>query len=177
MASNTDPVQELRGMSQEELVRLGEDSLKQRLQEQATFSHLRHGSLTPENLEAFLSDPDSVRYPTRLVYEFGEMAMHQFAQPDFDYRDPDANGRVLYLRPLLRERPDLVILAVAYMTPLLNYGEIIKDEHCLLYGATLLGLMEAEFYQKICALADLVGSETRFPGQPWSECATAGATC
>ena len=164
-------------MSQEELVKLGEDSLKQRLQEQATFSHLRHGSLTPENLEAFLADPDCVRYPTRLVYEFGEMAMHQFAQPDFDYRKPDENGRVLYLRPFLRDRPHLVVLAVAYMTPLLNYGEIIKDEHCLLFGATLLGLMEDEFYQKICALADLVGSETRFPGQPWSECAAADAAC
>ncbi len=177
MALKTDPVQELRSMSQEELVKLGEDSLKQRLQEQATFSHFRYGALTLDNLEAFLSDPDSVRYPTRLVYEFGEMAMHQFAQPDFDYRNPDENGRVIYLRPLLRDRPDLVILAVAYISPLLNYGAIIKDEHCLLYGATLLGLMEEEFYQRICALADFVGSEARFPGQPWSECATASATC
>jgi hypothetical protein len=118
-----------------------------------------------------------VRYPTRLVYEFGEMAMHQFAQPDFDYRNPDENGRVLYPRPLLRARPDLVVLAVAYMTPLLNYGEIIKDENCVLYGATLLGLMEDEFYQKICALADFVGTESRFPDQPWSECGVAVAPC
>ena len=33
--------------------------------------------------------------------------------------------------PLLRERPDLLPLAVAYMIPLINYGDIISDEHCL----------------------------------------------
>ena len=30
-------------------------------------------------------------------------ALHQFAQPDIDWRNPEQDGRVLYLRPLLRE--------------------------------------------------------------------------
>src|SRR5262245_52833776 len=117
-----DPVQQLRSMSSEELLRLGEDSLKQRLVEQATFAHTKHGPLTPQKLEDLLADPDCVRHPVRLVFEFGEMAMHQFAQPDFDYRDPEENGRVLYLRPLLHDRSDLLLLAVAYMLPVINYG-------------------------------------------------------
>jgi hypothetical protein len=97
------------------------------------------------------------------------MAAHQFAQPDLDHRDPGQDGRVLYLRPLLRDRPDLAVLAVAYMIPVINYGGIVTDEHCLRYGATLLGLMVPEFYEAICRLADFVGAEpreqTKLPGQ------------
>ncbi len=65
---------------------------------------------------------------------------------------------------LLKNRPDQLPLAVAYMIRFINYGDIITDEHCLRYGAILLGLMEAEFYEQICALADLVGAETRLAG-------------
>jgi hypothetical protein len=165
-----DSIQELRNLSSAELVRLGEDSLKQRLHEQAILAHFRHGALTPKNLEIFLSDPECVRYPTRLVFEFGEMAMHQFAQPDLDYRNTSEDGRILYLRPVLRDHPDLTVLAVAYMTPLINYGEVINDEHCLHYGATLLGLMDQEFYDKVCKLADFVGSEPKFPALPGTDC-------
>jgi len=57
-----------------------------------------------------------------------------------------------------------------YMIPLINYGDIITDEHCLLYGATLLGMMEEEFYQAICRLAEFVGAETRVPGAVGSAC-------
>jgi hypothetical protein len=85
--------------------------------------------------------------------------MHQFAQPDVDWRNTAQDGRVLYLRPLLRDHPDLVVLAVAYMIPLINYGEIITDEHCRCYGTSLLGLMEAEFLTQICQLADFAGAQ------------------
>jgi hypothetical protein len=88
---------------------------------------------------------------------------HQLHGPlTFEKQD----GRVLYLRPRLRERPDLVVLAVAYLIPLINYGDIISDDHCLLYGATLLGLMEAEYYRQMCELADFVGAEARLAGNP-----------
>jgi hypothetical protein len=66
---------------------------------------------------------------------------------------------VLFLRPLLRNRPDLALLAVAYMIPVINYGDIISDGHCIRYGATLLGMMESEFYDAVCRMADLVGAE------------------
>ena len=59
----------------------------------------------------------------------------------------------------MRDRPDLAVLAVAYMIPAINYGDIITDEHCLRYGATLLGMMEEDFYQALCQMADLVGAE------------------
>lgn len=161
MNAATDPIADLRRISAAELEKLGQDSLRDHILAQAVVAHQKHGPLTFDKLDRLLNDPECVRHPTRLVFEFGEMAMHQFAQPDIDWRNQENDGRVLYMRPLLRERHDLVVLAVAYMIPLINYGDIISDEHCLRYGAALLGLMEVEYYQQMCALADLVGAEPR----------------
>jgi hypothetical protein len=154
-------IADLRPLSAEELEARGQNSLRDHLVAQAVLAHQKHGPLTFEKLDALLRDPACLRYPTRLVFEFGGMALHQFAQPDLDCRNTEQNARVLYLRPRLRERPDLVVLAVAYMIPVVNYGEIIGDDHCLLYGATMLGLMEEEYYRQICGLADWVGAEPR----------------
>jgi hypothetical protein len=154
---------ELRRMSVEALEKLGQDSLREHLLAQAMLAHQKHAPVTFEKLDDLLLDPDCLRYPVRLAYEFGEMAPHQFAQPEADPRSEGQRGRVLYLRPLLRGHPDKVVLAVAYMIPLINFGAIINDGHCRLYGATLLGLLEDEFYREICALADFVGAEARLP--------------
>ncbi len=155
---------DLRRMTPEELEKLGQESLREHLLAQAVVAHQKHYPITVAKLDALLHDPECLRYPVRLVFEFGEMATHQFAQPDVDHRDPEHRGRVLYLRPMLRERPGQIVLAVAYMIPLINYGQIITDGHCLAYGATLLGRMESEFYREICSLADVVGAEVRFKG-------------
>lgn len=152
---------DLRKLSPAELEQLGQQSLHEHLVAQAIVAHQKHGPITADNLNALLQDPDCLRHSVRLVFEFGQMAMHQFAQPDIDWRNTEQDGRVLYLRPLLRERPDLLPLAVAYMIPVVNYGEIITDDHCRAYGATLLGMMEDEYYQQICALADFLGAEQR----------------
>jgi len=165
-----DQAANLRQLSPQELERLGQDSLREHLLAQAVVAHQKHHPLTAERLEFFLQDPQCLRHPVRLVYEFGEMAMHQFAQPDVDWRNTAADGRVLYLRPLLRERPDLLPLAVAYMVPLINYGDIIADEHCLLYGAALLGLMEDEYHQQVCAMSEALGVEARFAGEAGGGC-------
>jgi len=142
---------------------MGQQSLREHLLAQAVVAHQKHHPLTAEKLDPFLKDPDCLRHPVRLVFEFGEMAMHQFAQPDIDWRNTAQDGRVLYLRPLLRDRPDLIPLAVAYMVPLINYGDIITDAHCLLYGATLLGLMEDEYHSLLCGMSEALGAEVRFP--------------
>jgi hypothetical protein len=163
MPANEPTAEELRRMSPAELEQLGRGSLREHLQAQAMVAHQKYAPFTAERLEALLRDPQCVRYPVRLVFEFGEMAMHQFAQPDIDCRNPEQNGRVLYLRPMLRDRPDLLPLAVAYMLPVINYGDIISDADCLVFGATLLGLLEQEYYQQMCRLADLCGAEPRMP--------------
>lgn len=150
---------ELRNLSASELGALGETSLREHIAAQAMVAHYKYSPLSREKLEKLFHDPECVRYPTRLVFEFGDMAMHQFGQPDLDWRNQEASGRVLYLRPMLAARPDLVVLAAAYFIPVINYGDIITDAHCICYGATLLGMMEQEYYSRICELADTVGAE------------------
>ena len=157
---------DLRQLSPAELEQLGQQSLREHLVAQAVVAHRKHGPLTADKLDALLHDPDCLRHPVRLVFEFGEMAMHQFAQPDIDWRNTEQDGRVLYVRPPLRKQPELLPLAVAYMIPLINYGDIITDPHCLLYGATLLGMMEEEYYQNLCALSEFLGAEAQFASQP-----------
>lgn len=149
-------VDQLRRMSTSELIQVGEDSLLNRIREQAQEARQRHGGLGPANLQSFLQDPDAVRYPTRLVLEYGEMGVHQFAQPEPDYRNP--GGCMLYVRPILGQRPDLLALAVSYMIPIINYGELISDKHCLAYGAALMGLDEETYYRRICEMADFTGA-------------------
>lgn len=148
---------ELRRMSAAELVEVFEDSLTNRLREQAGEARLKHGGLRPGNLETFLADRDCVRFPTRLVLEYGEMGLHQFAQPEPDVRQ--SGGIMLYLRPAIGMRPDLLALAVSYMIPVINYGNLAGDEHCLAYGAVLLDLDPETYYERICGLAGFVGAE------------------
>ncbi|MBL9172137.1 MAG: hypothetical protein JNL10_01260 [Verrucomicrobiales bacterium] len=166
-----DPIRELRSASAEEWVRIGEESLRQHLLAQAVVAHCRYGPLDLDRLERMLRDTECLRHPVRLVYEFGEMGLHQFAQPDLDWRNTEEDGRVLYLRPTLRGRPDDILPAVAYMIPVINYGDVVNDEHCVEYGATLLGLTSEEYYGRICRLADEVGAEPRLAGAKDGGCA------
>lgn len=157
--------EELRRLSEAELTKLGEDSLLNHLRHQAVEARARHGGVNPGNLETFLNDRDCVRYPTRLVLEYGDMGLHQFAQPAPDVSSTDPDARVLYLRPVLGKRPDLVALAVSYMIPVLNFGRIITDEHCLEYGAALMGMNPEAYYDRVCELADFVGAEVLAAGE------------
>lgn len=152
---------DLRRLSTEQLEHVGQRSLLEHVRAQAEVARERHGPLTAEALAALLTDPACLRHPVRLVFEFGEMALHQFGQPDLDWRNTGCDGRVLYLRPMLRDRPEWIALAVAYLIPLINYGEIVTDEICLHYGAALLGLAPDDYYRRICELADRVGAEVR----------------
>jgi hypothetical protein len=128
--------------SVDELVRVGEAGLRSHLAERAILAHRKYGRLTASSLPGFLRDPECVRRPTRIVFGFGPMAPHQFAEPAPDPDDPSGEGIALYLRPALERRPDLWPIAVAYVVPLINYGGIVHDGHCLTYGATRWGMLE-----------------------------------
>ncbi len=164
---STDPVQEFRSLSPDEQIKEGEDSLLSHILERGIETHAKYPNLGMDNLDAFLADRDCVRYPTRIVFEYGaEMAPHQFAQPEQDFRSTEAHAKVIYLRPILKDRPDYAMAAIAYMLPLLNYGDIIGDEHCLIYTASLLGLSEDACYKLICEVADFCGSDERLQSEP-----------
>jgi len=165
-----DPIEEFRKLSAQEQIQEGEDSLLSHILEKAVQAHNKYPGMGMDKMDTFLADSECLRYPTRYVFEFGaDMAPHQFAQPEPDYRVEGGNGKVIYIRPHLRERPDLAIMAISYMVPVINYGEIIRDEHCIVYTAALLGMTEDECYEKLCELADYVGAEPKYPNEDDSE--------
>lgn len=164
--SDRQTVEELRAQSPSQWEQLGSDSLKQHLIAQASVAHARFNPLTGSNLDLFLADRKSVRYPVRLAFEIGEMALHQFAQPGQDFRDPTGIGQVIYVRPSLREDPARLALAVSFVIPQVNFGAVATDEHCIAYGATLLGMLEDEYYKALCELADSVGAPAHWLNTP-----------
>ncbi len=168
MSTLLETADDIRRMSNAELAALAEDGLAIRLRDQADDARRIHGGLSPANLGTFLQDRNFVRYPTRLVFEVGEMGLNQFAQPEPDIRVP--GGIMLYLRPQLGKRPDLLVRAVAYMIPVINFRELVTDQHCLLYGAQLFGTSEDAFYQSVCDLADWVGAAAQHQEASPTDC-------
>lgn len=138
-----------------ELAEEADRCLREHLLSLADIARARYPDPIPAQLEALLQDPDCVRRPHRLVFAVGTMAAHQFAQPG---PDPRGSGQVFQIRPALRDRPDLLPLAVAYLVPVINYGaDLVTDEHCLAYAARLLGQDEETCYRRLCSMADELG--------------------
>jgi len=157
----------------EGLARQGEEALLAHLVSKACEARDAYGGIHAGNLEALLQDRRFVRHPTRIVYERGEMAAHQFAHAAPDWREE--GGWIIHLLPALRTMPGLAPHAAAYMIPVINYGEdVVDDEHCLAYGAALLAVGVEEYYDLLCRLADEVGAEERFEGGHSCGCGCGG---
>jgi hypothetical protein len=147
---------QLRALGQAELARLGEESLKDHLVDTAIVSHQLYAPVVGPKLEDYLENRNLVRHPVKLAYEVGSMAPHQFGQPE-----ASEDGFRLCLHPILKGRQQDTALAVAYFIPLMNYGALINDDHCLIYGATLSGMTSSDYYREICRIADEVGASPR----------------
>lgn len=151
-------VPDIRRMSAGELERLGLDSLREHILAQAVVAHHRHAPLNPDKVAALLRDPVCVRYRARILFELGDMATHQFVHPG---PRPGNDDMVLFVHPALADHPECLPAAVAYAIPQINYGDPVTDDHCLLYGAALLGMTVEEYYARLCAIADTVGATAR----------------
>ena len=110
------------------------------------------GPLNEMNLSVFLIDPQCLRYVTRLAFDRIGLAPNQFAQPELQ-----GNVCCLHVDPLLKDKPDMLYLAVAYMAAVINYGDAATSELAERYGSLLTGLSQEDFYLKISALADFIG--------------------
>lgn len=139
-----------------ELARLGEESLKDHLINTAILAHQKYAPLTGDRLRELLENRNLVRHPVKLVFENGSMAPHQFAHPELA-----GDSFKLYVHPQLKNNADYLAQAVAYFIPVMNYGSLINDDHCLIYGATLLGMTIDDYYRDLCKLADSVGAPAR----------------
>jgi len=107
--------------------------------------------LNPANLQAFLTDPQCLRYHTRLAFDRTGLEPHQFAQPELQ-----GNECCLHVDPHLKDKPDMLCLAVAYMAAVINYGDAATPELAEMLGSLLTGIEQEEFYEKMCAIADSI---------------------
>ena len=147
---------QLRALGGAELARLGDASLREHLVHTAQLAHCKYAPISEERLRDLLEDRNLVRRPVRIEFAIGPMAAHQFGQPE-----PDGDAVVLYLHPGLQGQFSKVLAAVAYFLPVVNYGSLINDDHCLLYGATLTGQTVGQYYQELCEMADAIGAPGR----------------
>ena len=138
---------------------------------EALFSHARRaafrsrdrlgGPLCPENMPVFLNDPSFIRYPTKIVFSREGLEAHQFAQPFF-IQSPGETRCLLHVDPRLQGRDDLLVLVVAYMAAVINYGNAATPEVAELQGSILTGMPPEDFYKKICEISDSLSLQPFF---------------
>jgi len=155
-SANPQSGSQLRALGRTELARLGEESLKEHLIDTAILAHRLYAPVAGNSLNEFLDNRNLVRHPVRLSFEMGSMAPHQFAQPE-----QRGDELILCVHPDLKGSSEDLAYAVAYFIPVINYGALINDDHCLVYGATLFGLTIDEYYQELCRIANRLGAPSR----------------
>ncbi|MDP6987506.1 MAG: hypothetical protein QGG74_05625 [Phycisphaerales bacterium] len=146
----TDPMENLEADAAEALhehvlrtARLGE-------QRYAPFSNL-------ESLQPLLADREIVRYPVDVVFDEAALEDGEFACTELLTTMP-ADGFRLSVHPHFEHHATALPLLIAYHIPSVNYGPIISAEHAEQFGAALLGMKVDTYYDRICALADSIGS-------------------
>lgn len=111
------------------------------------------GPLCADNLDLFLSDPDCLRVPTKLVFDGFGVDMHQFANPEFVLVD-GLRQCILHIRPHYADLTESHPYIVAYMTAAINYGTGATAALCETYGAIVMQMQEDAFYEAVCRIAD-----------------------
>ncbi|MBI4557659.1 MAG: hypothetical protein HY706_08755 [Candidatus Hydrogenedentes bacterium] len=134
------------------------DALEEALRRHALFAAERAraklgGPLSAGNLSVFLNDQDCVRYPTSIVFDRAGLEPHQFGFPK-QVGTGKQRRCIVHLDPVYETRPDEVPWLVAYLTPVINYGDIVTSEICELYGATLMGTVPQTFADEVARAAE-----------------------
>jgi hypothetical protein len=131
-----------------------EAAFVEHLLDKARAGRARYGpDITAETILEMLDDPAIVRYPTGIHYDRDHLQPHEFAWPRPLGFHP-ANGYCILIDPFFEDRPQDLPLIIAYHIPSINYGAIVEARHAELFAAALLGLDQAECYERLCILAD-----------------------
>ena len=70
--------------------------------------------------------------------------------------DKPSGGFCLFIHPHFEDQPEVWALLIAYHIPSINYGEIVSHDEAELFGATLLGMEQEEYYRALCELVDSI---------------------
>lgn len=132
----------------------GVAALRDHLLEKAALARSRCGGVVDaDGLIRLLQDRQVVRHRTELVFDGNLLEPGEFAQA-MPRGEGRSTGYRLVVHPALEQRPEQLLLALAYPLVRINYGRRVSDDEALLFGAALLGLSTDEYHQKLCELAD-----------------------
>lgn len=136
----------------------GHRSLVDHATEKAFLARGRYGpDIDVAAVERMLGDPEFVRWPTRLEFGTDGIEDGMFAVARRLGARP-ADGFAITVHPHFRSRADALPLLVPYHVVTVNYGDIADPTVAESFGATLLGITVEDYYARLCALADELGS-------------------
>jgi hypothetical protein len=132
----------------------GRTALREHVAEKAMDARLRHGLLIDaDQMVRVLDDRTVVRYPVGIRFDAEPLEPGEFAWP-MPLGDSPSKGFCLFIHPYFEDQPEAWPLLIAYHIPSMNYGEIATHEEAEIFGATLLGLEQDEYYNALCELTD-----------------------
>ena len=142
----------------EQLETDADEALHEHILRTAQLGRQRHAPFsTLERLQPLLADRNVVRYPVEVVFAADPLQADEFACADLIGKTI-AEGFRLSVHPHYEGHASALPILIAYHIPSINYGPIVTAEHAEAFGSTLLGMDAEVYYQRVCALADLIPS-------------------
>jgi hypothetical protein len=108
-------------------------------------------------LNLILEDRDCTRYPCEIVFDDKPLRDGEFAHPIARSENPE-DGYRMHVHPFFSTQPGQIPALVLYQLVLVNYGDFASPTDAEIFGATVLGLGQEEYYAQLCELADLVSA-------------------
>jgi hypothetical protein len=102
-----------------------------------------------------LDDRACVRYPCAIAFDAAPLQPGECAWPRPNSDRPE-DGYVIYIHPLFMTRLDRVARLALYQLVVVNYGEFASSADAEIFGASALGISQEQYYQDLCAMADLL---------------------
>jgi hypothetical protein len=102
-----------------------------------------------------LEDRACVRYPCTVTFAAAALQPGEFAHPVQNGENPE-DGFVIQVHPIFMTQPEHVPALVLYQLVVVNYGGFASSDDAETFGAAALGLSKDEYYDRLCALADLL---------------------
>jgi hypothetical protein len=108
-------------------------------------------------INQLLSDRKFVRYPCAIAFDATPLQPDEFAYPEPLGSSPDAGFRIC-IHPRFEADLDAVPALVLYQLVAVNYGDFATAEDAETFGAAALGRSREEYYQRLCACADMASA-------------------
>jgi hypothetical protein len=127
-------------------------------------------------LQRILADRECVRYPCGLFFDAAPLLPGECAYPEARGAGPE-DGFRLCVHPYFSTDPDRVPLLALYQIVAINYGSFASPNDAELFGASVLGIPQDEYYALLCAMADEISPEPADAGERTCGCDTEAANC